>query len=93
MNGLVEHEVCPVLVGFVGDTHVTPDPEEVDATEWVPWGEFSSDVLEGRRTVSPWATEQVPLLAALGPDPRSWPAAARSDLPPAAALGAGTEAV
>ncbi|WP_392543592.1 isopentenyl-diphosphate Delta-isomerase [Oryzobacter telluris] len=93
MNGLVEHEVCPVFVGFVDDDGTAPDPEEVDATAWVPWDEFSAGVLGGRTTVSPWAREQVPLLAALGPDPRSWPAAPRDELPPAATLGAGAEAV
>lgn len=93
MNGLVEHEVCPVFVGFAEDASVAPDPEEVDAAAWVPWAEFSTEVLEGRRVVSPWAAEQVPLLAALGADPRSWPAAPRADLPPAALLGAGAEAV
>ncbi|MFQ6171107.1 isopentenyl-diphosphate Delta-isomerase [Oryzobacter sp. R7] len=93
MNGLVEHEVCPVFVGFVENASVAPDPEEVDATEWVPWADFSADVLAARRSVSPWAADQVPLLAALGPDPRTWPAASRADLPPAATLGAGAGAV
>ena len=40
-----------------------------------------------------WATEQVPLLAALGPDPRSWPAGSRAALPPAATLGPGGDAL
>ena len=53
---------------------------------------FSAEVLEGRRTVSPWCAEQVPLLAALGPDPRAWPAGPRADLPPAAELGPDAEA-
>lgn len=93
MNGLVENEVCPVFVGFTENASVAPDPEEVDAVEWVPWTQFSREVLDGGRVVSQWATEQVPLLAALGDDPRSWPAAARADLPPAATLGDGAEAV
>jgi len=38
--------------------------------------------------VSPWCAEQVPLLAELGPDPLSWPAGPRAELPPAARLGA-----
>ena len=41
MNGLVEHELCPVFVGFVDDATTAPDPEEVDAAAWVPWAQFS----------------------------------------------------
>ncbi|GAA4399235.1 hypothetical protein GCM10023168_06250 [Fodinibacter luteus] len=92
MNGLVEHELCPVFVGWADGDAVAPDPAEVDDVQWVPWEEFRDDVLAGRRTVSPWATEQVPLLAGLGPDPRAWPAGARDALPPAAALGPAAEA-
>ena len=92
MNGLVEHELCPVFVGFAADDSLAPDPTEVDAAEWVPWPRFAAEVLEGRRTVSPWCAEQVPLLAGLGPDPHAWPAGPRAGLPPAAALGPDAEA-
>ncbi|HWS57820.1 MAG TPA: NUDIX domain-containing protein, partial [Actinotalea sp.] len=92
MNGLVENELCPVFVGFATSDATAPDPAEVDDAQWVPWEQFRDEVLDGRRTVSPWATEQVPLLAALGPDPRSWPAGSRSALPPAATLGANADA-
>ena len=92
MNGLVEHELCPVFVGFATDAATAPDPEEVDAAVWVPWAQFSAEVLESRRTVSPWCAEQVPRLTALGSDPRSWPAGPRAELPPAAALGPDAEA-
>jgi isopentenyl-diphosphate delta-isomerase type 1 len=92
MNGLVEHERCPVFVGWVEDDTLRPDPAEVDGAVWVPWADFSAGVLDGTRRVSPWCTEQVPLLAALGPDPRDWPAGERSQLPSAAALGPDAEA-
>ena len=58
----------------------------------MPWVEFRDDVLAGRRTVSPWCSDQVRLLATLGADPRAWPAGARDGLPPAAALGPDAEA-
>ena len=92
MGGIAENEVCPVFVALAVTDGLAPDPEEVDDAAWVPWSEFSADVLAGRRGVSPWCAEQVPLLDALGPDPRSWPAGARGDLPPAARLGAAVEA-
>ncbi len=92
MNGLVEHELCPVFVGFVDDDALAADPLEVDDAQWVPWEQFRHEVLSGERTVSPWCTEQVPLLDALGPDPLAWPAGLRTELPPAAELGPDAEA-
>ena len=92
MNGLVEHELCPVFVGFVDDDQLAADPREVDDAQWVPWEEFRREVLSGARTVSPWCREQVPLLDALGSDPRAWPAGLRTELPPAAELGPDAEA-
>ena len=92
MNGIVEHERCPVFVGFAADDGLAPDPTEVDDATWVPWEQFSAEVLDGRRAVSPWCAEQVPLLSALGADPYTWPAGSRAELPPAAALGPDAEA-
>jgi isopentenyl-diphosphate delta-isomerase type 1 len=92
MNGLVEHELCPVFVGFATDDALAPDPDEVGAAQWVPWERFRDEVLAGDRTVSPWCGEQVALLAALGPDPHHWPAGPRAELPPAAELGPDAEA-
>jgi isopentenyl-diphosphate delta-isomerase len=85
MDGVVEWELCPVLVGRVSGVAPAPgpDPAEVEAVEWVPWRQFSADVLSGRRAVSTWCREQVTELAALGPDPAAWPSADAADLPPA----------
>ena len=83
-SGLVEHELCPVYAARASSTDLHLDPSEVDDAEWVPWAEFSADVLAGRREVSPWCAEQVAELAALGADPRSWPTAPEDRLPPAA---------
>ena len=85
MDGVVELEQCPVYAGWLADG---ADPEhaldEVEDTEWVPWSDFSADVLAGAREVSDWCTEQVPQLVALGPEPRYWPEADDRLLPPAA---------
>jgi len=63
--GVVENELCPVLVGLVnGDPR--PNPREVADWDWVPW----SDLVERARvrpdTLSPWCSEQVGLLDASG---------------------------
>jgi len=81
-DGVVENEMCPVLVASTSD-EVDPDPAEVDCVEWVPWSDFRSSVLAGSRAVSPWCVEQV---AALPVDPLDAPAADPATLPPAARL-------
>ncbi|GLZ80398.1 isopentenyl-diphosphate Delta-isomerase [Actinorhabdospora filicis] len=82
-DGVVENEMCPVTM-TVTDADPVPSADEVDGWEWVPWGEFSASVLSGDRAISPWCAEQVPLLAALGPDPLRWPSADPRELPTAA---------
>ncbi|NUO34968.1 MAG: isopentenyl-diphosphate Delta-isomerase, partial [Dermatophilaceae bacterium] len=84
-DGVVELELCPVLVGRVAGTapEPRPDPAEVEAAEWLPWEEFAADVLAGRRRVSTWCREQVVELDALGPSPDQWPDADPADLPAA----------
>ena len=84
-DGIVELELCPVLVGRVAGTAPAPHPDaaEVEATLWVSWSRFTEDVLGGRRTVSTWCREQVAELDALGPDPARWPTADPADLPAA----------
>jgi isopentenyl-diphosphate delta-isomerase len=82
MGGVVEWELCPVLVGRVARA-VEPDPAEVESVEWVAWSAFAADVLEGRRTVSSWCREQVAELEALGAGPDDWPTGDAAALPPA----------
>ncbi len=85
MDGVVEHEMCPVFVGRVArEPGAAPDPDEVDEVAWRPWAEVVGDVRDGRLPVSPWCREQVELLVDLGPDPARWPDADPALLPPAA---------
>ncbi|MGM1060583.1 isopentenyl-diphosphate Delta-isomerase [Saccharothrix sp. Mg75] len=84
-NGVVENEMCPVFRGLLTG-EPSPNPDEVDAVEWVPWAEFAPAVLAGARPVSPWCVLQVKALQALGPDPLTWPIATPATLPPAATL-------
>jgi isopentenyl-diphosphate Delta-isomerase len=85
MNGVVENEMCPVYTGRLGAGEaLTPDAHEVAETAWVSWSRLAPEVLQGDRPMSPWSTQQIAALAALGPDPGSWPAADPSLLPPAA---------
>jgi isopentenyl-diphosphate delta-isomerase len=81
MDGVVEWEMCPVLVGRA-DTDPTPDPDEVAGFEWVDWSAFVAQ-LHGGRDVSVWCRLQVEELGRLGPEPETWPTASSSELPPA----------
>lgn len=80
LDGVVEHEMCPVFVARV-DGPLAPDPDEVAETVWEPWTGFRAGVLAGDRDVSPWCREQVGMLPA---DPLTAPEASYDDLPPAA---------
>lgn len=85
MLGVVEHELCPVYVGWLAPhPGLAPSADEVGDHEWVDWARLSAEVLSGRREVSPWCRKQVEQLVALGDDPREWPEADPALLPPAA---------
>ena len=61
-DGVVENEICPVLVGFVS-TQPRPNPDEVTDVQWVDWGKFVVDVADPKNRYSPWARDEVELLA------------------------------
>lgn len=84
MDGIEEHEWCPVLVGTLPSAaQVRPDPDEVDSVTWIEWPSLIEQVFADSASVSPWCAEQVQALAELGPDPDNWPTGDRSALPPA----------
>jgi isopentenyl-diphosphate Delta-isomerase len=79
-GGVVENELCPVFVATTTG-QVRPDPDEVEAHEWVDWSEFRASVLDGSRDVSLWCVLQVQALPA---DPLAAPEPSYEALPPAA---------
>ena len=62
LDGVVENEICPVLLGFT-DRSPNPNPEEVNAVKWMPWNEVLQSVANPQSQLSPWAIEEVQLLA------------------------------
>ena len=60
-DGVVENELCPVLVGFTNQCP-QPYPEEVEAVEWVDWEPFLAAIRDGTRALSPWCQEEALLL-------------------------------
>ena len=60
-DGVVENEICPVLIGLT-DVEPDPNPEEVAAVRWIDWDQFRIS-LDGPDTgISPWAVQEASLL-------------------------------
>ena len=59
---VVENEICPVLIGFT-DEMPKPNPDEVASIKWVDWEEFLISLKDPATEISPWAIEEVELLA------------------------------
>ena len=88
MDGIEEHEWCPVLVGRVrADAPVAPDPEEVHEIRWTPWAALVALVAHDPTAVSPWCAAQIRDLGALGASPAAWPTGDPADLPRALIMG------
>lgn len=62
-DGVVENEICPVFVGFT-DILPKPNPDEVEGVKWVDWQQFCTEAASPNTEISPWAVEEVELLAA-----------------------------
>lgn len=61
-DGVVENEICPVFVGFAS-TQPSPNPNEINEVKWANWERFVVDVADPSNGYSPWAGEEVALLA------------------------------
>lgn len=64
MNGVVENEICPVLLARTGG-QPDSDPDEVCDTGWTAWPEFVERAAHAP-SISPWARLQAAELAAGG---------------------------
>lgn len=61
-DGIVENEICPVLIGFTNSKPV-PNPSEVADVRWIDWQQFLISIDKPENEMSPWAMEEVRLLA------------------------------
>lgn len=60
--GIVENEICPILVGkFDGDPK--PNPLEVDNWKWMDWEKFLVESKEKKDFYSPWCIEEAAFIA------------------------------
>ncbi len=64
-NGILENEICPILVAYVDfedDDNFTPNPEEVSDWQWLPWKEFLEEIKLNPKKYSPWSVEEALIL-------------------------------
>ncbi len=61
LNGIVENELCPVMVAFT-DEKPKPNNNEVEDIKWINWQEFVTDVKNNPGKYSKWSEEETKLL-------------------------------
>lgn len=63
-NGIVENEICPILVGNT-DNNPTVNPQEVSDWQWMDWREFLLEIKNHSDIYSPWCREEAAIIASL----------------------------
>lgn len=61
-DGIVEHEVCPVYIGYTSE-EPKPNPAEVEAYDWLTWDEFTINLATEGNVWSEWCREEAELVA------------------------------
>lgn len=62
MNGIVENEICPVLIAF-SDKKPLLNPNEVESIKWIKWQEFLKEIEGNPGTYSVWCEQEAKLLS------------------------------
>ncbi len=60
-NGIVENEICPILVGHA-DIDPQPNPNEVEDWKWMDWKTFLDEVEKNLFDYSPWCVGESHIL-------------------------------
>lgn len=60
-DGVMENEICPILVGLV-DAEPTINPAEVEHVRWVDWNDFLAEIKDPNSGYSGWCVEQSQVL-------------------------------
>lgn len=63
-NGIVENEICPVIIAYT-DKDPEPMKGEVDAWKWLDWQEVLADMQKNPKKYSPWSREEAELVERL----------------------------
>lgn len=60
-NGIVENEICPIIVGYT-DENSKPNPNEVADWKWMDWKKFLEEIKKTPNPYSPWCIEEAFIL-------------------------------
>lgn len=60
-SGIVENEICPILVAK-SDARIKPNPKEVEKWKWAMWKSFLDDIRKNPHIYSPWCIEEARIL-------------------------------
>lgn len=71
-NGVVEHEVCPVIVGQLRHDPAL-NPTEVSDARWIAWDALRTRAQHDPESLSPWSVGQIAELGSLAGSPSGWP--------------------
>jgi len=63
-DGIMENEICPILIGLVESEPVL-NTNEVDAVRWVTWQAFLAEIEKGPTRFSEWCVEEATILQRL----------------------------
>lgn len=61
-NGIVENEICPILVAK-SYAYPKPNLQEVERWKWVPWKVFLEEIRDFPNNYSPWCVEEARILS------------------------------
>lgn len=64
-DGVMENEICPILIGYTEDVPVI-NPDEVEAVEWISWSDFLTEIKNNTDKYSPWCIEEAMILEKSG---------------------------
>lgn len=65
VHGIVENEICPILVGHIHEDPVV-NKKEVGEWKWMPWTEFLTEIQNIPDKYSPWCIEEAAILQQKG---------------------------
>jgi isopentenyl-diphosphate Delta-isomerase len=61
IHGVVENEICPILVAFA-DIKPKINPKEIADWKWVSWTEFLAEIKQNPKSYSPWCIEEAGII-------------------------------
>ncbi len=64
-DGVMENEICPIVVGMV-DREPEPNSDEVEAVRWTTWHDFLAELEKNEAGYSEWCVEEARLLEKSG---------------------------